>query len=343
MFGAIRINSTLARHAAIAAFCLVFAVAATPARAQQNGYAQQLETLRQDIRDLQRYVYSDSYNGGRGRGAPPPQGGGLPGDAATRLHFKLQSLDSQVREMTGRMEEIENRLRISEDRLNRLIGDVDLRLRSLEQRTGISPTADAAGAEAGAQTGMQMPSAVAGQAQPGPSGGLVQGQKLLGTVSPNDVAGVNKSAQPASTSVASAATRANMPVLPEGSPKEQYAYAFDLLKKRDYGNAARSLQAFVDKHPKHELADNAMYWLGETRYDQKQYAAAARIFLDGFKRYPKSSKAPDYLLKLGKSLNSAGEKKSACAAWKKLLKEYGDRSARIKREAEKSISSNNCV
>ncbi|MDA0656865.1 MAG: hypothetical protein O2912_10705, partial [Proteobacteria bacterium] len=47
----------------LAVWC-VFAGTIVDAAAQQSSYAQELERLRQDIRDLQRYVYSESHSTG---------------------------------------------------------------------------------------------------------------------------------------------------------------------------------------------------------------------------------------------------------------------------------------
>ena len=45
-------------------------------------------------------------------------------------------------------------------------------------------------------------------------------------------------------------------------------------------------------------------------------------FLDGYKNYPKSRRAPDSLLKLGISLNKLGQTQQACAAFGALGGEF---------------------
>jgi tol-pal system protein YbgF len=71
----------------------------------------------------------------------------------------------------------------------------------------------------------------------------------------------------------------------------------------------------VQKHPEHDLAGNAEFWLGETYYVQSNYNAAAQAFLTGYQSYPKNRKAPDSLLKLGMSLKQLGQKDQACTAF----------------------------
>lgn len=120
----------------------------------------------------------------------------------------------------------------------------------------------------------------------------------------------------------------------DASARDQYDFAFDLLKKRDYQGASVALKSFLDKNPDHTLAGNAIYWLGETHYVQKDYKVAAKIFLDGYQRYPTGAKAPDNLLKLGMSLSALGQTKSACKTFTKLLSTFPKAPARITKSAK---------
>ena len=74
-----------------------------------------------------------------------------------------------------------------------------------------------------------------------------------------------------------------------------------------------ALREFVDNNPKHQLAGNAQYWYGETFRVRQLYQDAATAYLDGYKKYPKSNKAPVNLLKLGVMLVQIGEKEQGCS------------------------------
>ena len=78
----------------------------------------------------------------------------------------------------------------------------------------------------------------------------------------------------------------------------------------------------MSKYPDHSLAGSAQYWLGETFYAQGDFKRAAQTFLQGYKKYPKSLRAPDSLLKLGISLNRLGQPEQACAAYQAVSAEY---------------------
>ena len=94
--------------------------------------------------------------------------------------------------------------------------------------------------------------------------------------------------------------------MPEGTPQQQYDYAFGLLRQANYAGAEEAFSAFLVENPDHTLAGNAKYWLGETYYVRGNYQQAAVTFAEGFESYPDNSKAPDNLLKLGMSLASLG-------------------------------------
>src|SRR5262249_32488792 len=122
-------------------------------------------------------------------------------------------------------------------------------------------------------------------------------------------------------------------VLPEGSAADQYNYAFGLLRQADYSAAEAALRAFVQQHPRDPMAGNAQYWLGETFYARNQFVEAAGAFAEGYKRYPKGSKAADDLLKLGMSLARADQKKTACVALAQLDRDFPSPGAAIKERA----------
>lgn len=110
--------------------------------------------------------------------------------------------------------------------------------------------------------------------------------------------------------------------LPAGSAKEQYDYAFDFLKRNDYARGEAALRQFLEKNPKDQLAGNAQYWLGETFYVRANYQEAAVEFMKGYQTYPKNTKGPDNLLKLGMALERLNQNDGACKAFGLIAKEY---------------------
>lgn len=126
---------------------------------------------------------------------------------------------------------------------------------------------------------------------------------------------------PGAAAPAAAATPAVVK-LPNGTPKEQYAYAFDLLKRSEYAQAEQALKQFVAAHPKDALAGSAQYWLAETYFVRNDFAGAAQAFLASYQKYPQGPKAPDSLVKLGLALAKLNKTPEACSAFARFQKEY---------------------
>jgi tol-pal system protein YbgF len=110
--------------------------------------------------------------------------------------------------------------------------------------------------------------------------------------------------------------------LPKGTPKEQYAFAIDLLKRGEYAQAEQALKQFVSAHPSDPQASTAQYWLAETFFARNDFAGAAQQYLTGYQKYPQGPKAPDNLVKLGLSLAKLNKTPEACAAFARFQKEY---------------------
>jgi tol-pal system protein YbgF len=104
--------------------------------------------------------------------------------------------------------------------------------------------------------------------------------------------------------------------------KEAYEKARSLLEQGEYEAAEKAFSAFVEAHPKDELASGAQYWLGVTYFVRGQFEKAAANFAKGIKNYPKSTKTSDSLLKLAKSLAALDRKADACTTLDQLKTEH---------------------
>ena len=158
-------------------------------------------------------------------------------------------------------------------------------------------------------------------------------QSDVAAIAPQDEGQQNGTPAPVDDSVTSGVTADALPaargVLPEGTPKERYDYAFSLLRKTNYDEAEIALAEFLESHPDDPLAGNARYWLAESFYVRRQYVQAAEAFVAGYQAAPTGPKAPDMLLKLGMSMSNLDKKQEACASFGKLLKDFPDAPGRI--------------
>src|SRR5258708_28802571 len=71
-----------------------------------------------------------------------------------------------------------------------------------------------------------------------------------------------------------------------------YNEAFKKLQDGDYTGAERGFKAFLQGNPKHALAGNAQYWLGETYYALRDHQSAMTAVAERYKRYNASPNGP---------------------------------------------------
>ena len=109
---------------------------------------------------------------------------------------------------------------------------------------------------------------------------------------------------------------------PADTPDTLYKSANEALLRRQFPEAEAGFRSFLAKYSDHSLAGSAQYWLGETFYQQGEVKEAAQNFLEAYKKYPKSRRAPDSLLKLGMALNKMGQKEQACGALNSVAAEF---------------------
>lgn len=128
--------------------------------------------------------------------------------------------------------------------------------------------------------------------------------------------------QPAPVKTARPAPAVKAPVTGGDDPVTMYRKAYDLLKAADYAASARAFKVLVERYPAHELADNALYWLGEVEYAQKNYKAALESFRKVAEVYPSGNKVPDALLKMAFCQQELGDKAKAKQTLQDLVSRF---------------------
>ena len=101
-----------------------------------------------------------------------------------------------------------------------------------------------------------------------------------------------------------------------------YEAAVGKVKAKDHDGAVAALRAFLEAYPRHDLADNAQYWLGEVYYDGKDWARAVVEFRATVESYPRGNKVPDALLKMGFCFAALGQHAKARAALEQVIETY---------------------
>ena len=334
-------SRTLLMAVAVGAVLGMTSLGSQSVHAQDANMSRQVEQLRKDLDLLQRYVYREGT--GDAAQAAASGDGGASTPAAARQQVQISALERTTTQLTGQLEEFDFRIRKMEDRLERLVADIDFRLSQLENGGIATNGANAGGANApSAGVATTQDARTAGNSGQGGAGNGEtlndRGTKLFGVIEsegqppqiPSGPGAVNTQAP---TQSAAATT---------GTPEEQYRAAFGLLRKQDFQAAEQALSRFVDNHPNDPLAGNAQYWLGETYYVRGQYENAAIAFTEGFQTYPDSNKAPDNLLKLGMSLANLGKNEDACTAFDHLINNFPNASNVVLDRARQERKSRGC-
>jgi tol-pal system protein YbgF len=145
---------------------------------------------------------------------------------------------------------------------------------------------------------------------------------------------------PANPSATGAMQEAALP--PSNTPKDAYDLAYGYILRKDYPLAADTFRVFLRQYPSDRLAPEALYWLGESLYQQQQYRDAAESFLAVSTKYDTNARAPEALLRLGQSLAAMGEKEAACASLGEVLRKYPRAAANLKQGVEREQKRGHC-
>lgn len=106
------------------------------------------------------------------------------------------------------------------------------------------------------------------------------------------------------------------------SPDSLYLKGLDSLKAGDVAAAREQFTRFLEQNPKHDLAANAHYWIGETHFSEKNYESAILSYQDVIKNYPGKEKVVAAMLKQAMAFNEIKDSKSAKFVLKKLIEGF---------------------
>lgn len=105
----------------------------------------------------------------------------------------------------------------------------------------------------------------------------------------------------------------------QASPETMYNKGQDLFLSGRYEEARAAFSSFLKAYPRHSLSDNALYWIGESHYAEKDFSKALERFVEVTDKYSGENKAPDALLKAGLSHMEMNQGDAAMAIFIKLI------------------------
>ena len=125
---------------------------------------------------------------------------------------------------------------------------------------------------------------------------------------------------PATASSDTAATASKAVV--NAQMADHYRNAIMLFGKNQLPQARNAFQQIFDADPTGELADNALFWIGETYYAAGTYQDAIRFYKRVADDYGDQNKAPDAMFKLALSYEKTGDLILARTTLQDVIKRY---------------------
>lgn len=259
-------------------------------------------------------------------------------DESAQSTARLGQLEEQIRLLTGKVEELNHKLRQTEDQLRRSQEDVEYRLQQIESpgqkpRVVKAPSLQQPTTKT-TQNRTQQLSTLNTPAQGTNSGPLDLSQIARGN------------AAPATTGTATAGSlqfSGNVQEIISGDPQKDYNAIYGLMVSGNYPAASEGFDTFLGMYPDHELTANAQHWLGESMLAQRQYEKAAQAFLKSYTDFPESELAPESLLKLGTALTGMGNAPAACETYEQLLANFQFAAPAVLEQAKVQQKRDSCL
>ena len=272
-----------------------------------------LEQLQQDIKTLEKAVYSGSAQITNESVNSFDSSSNNSEDVLTRHLLKLSEIETQFQQLTNKFEEINFKLDKLSNRMSKVQADNQMRFQDLEN--GLSSDNE------NKKITKKVIKDGDDEILPGSSEPQDLGSISYKDNSTNDTTQKTKAIETTAT-IVTETFQAEETILPKETPDKQYEFATSFLKVGDYSTAERAFREFVNTNPEHDLAGNAQYWYAETFRIRQLYTDAASAYLEGYQKYPKGEKAPINLLKLGVSMVQIGEKDQGCKMINGVEKQY---------------------
>ncbi len=277
----------------------------------QDGYSVMLAQVQTEQATSQKVAQAEPSPGNRG---------------VVQLLNQVEALNGELNRLRGQMEVLSNDVVNAQKRQRDMYVDLDTRLRRIEQGSSASKKdQDAIAAleerirklEQGTATTATIPQPVT----------PVVGVAPVNPPPPTTVTAVTPATPPASATAAAASSSTSLPpaslsATDQAAIQRAYESAYNNYRLNDYSSAIRGFEGFLKSYPKHPLAANAQYWIGEAYARQGKFREAIEAEQRLLGTYPDSAKAADALLIIGTSESNLGDSLAARKTFEELIAKY---------------------
>ncbi|HXI12782.1 MAG TPA: tetratricopeptide repeat protein [Thermoanaerobaculia bacterium] len=132
----------------------------------------------------------------------------------------------------------------------------------------------------------------------------------------------SQAATPADPPPATRMVSAQNPALAGAFIADKYRNALTLYGKGRVDDSRRAFMDVFESDTNGELADNALYWIGETYFATGRYSEAMKYYRRIETEYPQQNKAPDAILKIGLAYEKLSDLGLARRAFESLIAKY---------------------
>jgi TolA-binding protein len=236
--------------------------------------------------------------------AAPDGPAGLPAsNPLTDLSVRVGEMERQLRTITGQVEANEFKLRQLEASLQRMKGDHEFRLNTLEGNPTAPPSAET-------------PPGVAVEAPSGPPAEVIKPAPAApasqAAVAQPEAAPAEPKPAPKAPGTAKAATAA-----------EAWQAAYAQVIAKNWPATEQQMRAYLVDWPRSTRIPQAQYWLGRSHAERNEHAQAAEAYLKVYNNHPRSDRAADSLIGLANALIGIKNPAQACRVLGELDSVYG--------------------
>ncbi|SDQ95826.1 tol-pal system protein YbgF [Rhizobiales bacterium GAS113] len=277
---------------------------------------------------------------------------------ASEVVVRVSQLEAQMRQMSGKIEELQFQNQQLREQLKRFQEDTEFRFQDSGKGSGQASTPRASALPASPPR--QIASSVPGAVPPRPAGrgdAYDPQADLNAPGAPRPLGSPDSAAPPMRRSampgpimedpdaprvpagtpldIAGAGGPAGMPPAQPARPalasmaatgtdsvRADFDNAYTFIQQRQFEQAEMGFRSFLQSHPRSKLTPDATYWLGESYLQRARYRDAAEQFLKITTSFGTSSKGPDGMFKLGVSLRGLGANDQACATFAEIGRKY---------------------
>ncbi|MEO8003477.1 MAG: tol-pal system protein YbgF [Betaproteobacteria bacterium] len=231
-----------------------------------------------------------------------------------QLLNQVEALNGELNRLRGQMEVLSNDISNAQKRQRDMYVDLDTRLRRIEQS---APKKDADTGAAAEQRKTEQTTA----APPPVTAAAVP------PVSPTTTSAPAVAAPPSAPTGTAATPSSSLPpatlsATDQAAIQRAYDNAYSNYRLSDYPMAIRGFESFLKSYPRHALAPNSQYWIGDSylRLRDNRSAIEAERRLLG--TYPESPKSADALLIIGTAESNLGDAAAARKTFEELMSKY---------------------